>query len=50
MQHSRLYVYLSALYVVTPDVDKQFMNLSAERLAHNSGNDQISWLATTKGD
>jgi len=50
MQQNHLYVYLSALYVVFPDVDVQFLNLSAERLAHNSGNDQISWLATTKGD
>jgi len=32
MQQSHLYVYLSALYVVTPDVDWQFLNLSAERL------------------
>jgi hypothetical protein len=42
MQQNHLCVYLSALYVVTPDVDGQFLNLSAERLAHNSGNDQIS--------
>jgi len=50
MQQSHLYVYLSGLYVVTPDVDGQFLNLPAQRLAHNSGNDQISWLATTKSD
>lgn len=50
MQHSPLYVYLSALYVVTPDVDGQFLNLLAERLAHNARNEQIPWLATTKGD
>jgi len=50
MQQSHLYVYLSALYALTPDVDWQFLNLSAERLAHNSGDDQISWLATTKSD
>jgi hypothetical protein len=54
MQQSHLYVYLSALYVVTADVEGQLLNLSAERLAHTSGSYQISkesrGLVTTNSD